>query len=432
MKVIFTGGGTAGHAMVNTVLISRLIESDTEIIYIGSKIGIEKEMIKKYKSVKYCSISTGKLRRYFSIKNITDIFRIIYGFLTALKLLYTEKPNLIYSSGGYVSVPVVWAGFLLRIPIVIRETDYTVGLANKLSLPFADKIYLTFPDTQQYITTRHNLTQSTIIRPELFETETIVFSKKKPLCLVMGGSSGANAINNFIWDNLTNLKDQYDIIHITGKNKSNKNVANTNDYIQYEYIEDMSSMYNIADVIITRSGSNAIIEGLLLGKRMVCIPLSNSISRGEQIANANFAVSHGTAIILPDNFSLTNFREAINSVINMSINTEYISTKGELEREISEHISDINQISKIKIKKETNYMNKKIASIATLFIVMGFGAHIYRLRLPEMIDESGMIISDNLGWIVIGILLILIGSLMLISNILYHQIAIKQKKGSNL
>ena len=147
MKIVFTGGGTAGHAMVNTVLIPYLQKKECKITYVGSKRGMEKAMISEIDNVRYYSISTGKLRRYISFENFTDIFRLGKGIIEAWRILKKEKPQLIYSSGGYVSVPVVWAAFLLRIPVILRETDYSAGLANKLCIPFAKKLYVTFPDS---------------------------------------------------------------------------------------------------------------------------------------------------------------------------------------------------------------------------------------------------------------------------------------------
>lgn len=292
MKIVFTGGGTAGHAMVNTVLIPYLQKKECKITYVGSKRGMEKAMISEIDNVRYYSISTGKLRRYISFENFTDIFRLGKGIIEAWRILKKEKPQLIYSSGGYVSVPVVWAAFLLRIPVILRETDYSAGLANKLCIPFAKKLYVTFPDSQKEIKNITCLNGGMIIRPQLFNMDNYsatYINLKKPLCLIMGGSAGSANINNIVWDNIDILTEYYSIIHICGKDKYNSKIVDTDSYQQLEFAKDMSMFYQMADVVITRSGSNAIAEGLLMGKRMVCIPLSTSASRGEQMLNAKFA-----------------------------------------------------------------------------------------------------------------------------------------------
>lgn len=349
MRIVFTGGGTAGHAMVNTILIPYLQKKECKITYIGSKSGMEKSMISKFEDVRYYGISTGKLRRYLSFKNFTDLFRIGKGILEAWKILKRERPQLIYSSGGYVSVPVVWASYLLKIPVILRETDYSAGLANRLCIPFAKELYVTFPDTQKTIKNITCLNDGMIIRPQLFEIDdssTTYLDLKKPLCLVMGGSGGSANINRMIWENIDILTKQYSIIHICGKGNYNSKIVDTDSYQQLEFIQDIGMFYQIADVVVTRSGSNAIIEGLLLGKRMVCIPLSSSASRGEQMLNAKFAKKNGTAVIIDDKeCDISVLLKALQAVLTLPENHSYKITKKKLLERIQNHVNGIYQIA---------------------------------------------------------------------------------------
>ena len=356
MKIIFTGGGTAGHAMVNTVLIPYLQAKECKTVYIGSKNGMEKKMIEKLPDVPYYAISTGKFRRYSSLKNLTDIFRIARGVFDALKIIKQEKPQLIYSSGGYVSVPVVWAAYILKVPVIIRETDYSPGLANRLCMPFAQKVFVTFPDTAEKIKKSCFVDEGMIIRPQLFDEpqfSTTFINMKKPICLVVGGSSGATNINNVIWDNIAILSQKYSIIHICGKGKYNAEIADTDSYQQMEYVEDIGVFYHIADVVITRSGSNAIIEGLLLGKRMICVPLSSNVSRGEQLLNAQFAEKNGTAVIMNDEqFNIENLMQALHTVLTKEVQPLYRITKAKLIKRIEKHSDTIYNLAFKQFKQD--------------------------------------------------------------------------------
>lgn len=342
MKVAFTGGGTAGHAVVNTTLIPFIQQEKIETIYIGSKNGIERNMIHSMKNVNYFAIQSGKLRRYFSLKNVTDIFRILIAFFQAYKILGKEKVSLVYSSGGYVAVPVVWAAYLQGIPVILRETDYSIGLANRLCIPCSKDLFVTFFETDgtDYEITLHN--KGMIIRPELLREDKVVSpiaSEEKPVCLIIGGSSGAEKLNFAIWKNLSELTEKYSIIHITGKGKMNKRIENTYNYQQVEFINQMGPCYAKADIVITRSGSNAIAECLLLGKRMICVPLSSTQSRGEQTLNAEFAQKYGNAVIV-DNNELTKetLLLALSEIKNQPLNDLYKIEEEELIERINEHV----------------------------------------------------------------------------------------------
>lgn len=356
MKIIFTGGGTAGHAMVNTILIPYLQKKECKISYIGSTSGMEKTMVYNLKNVTYYGISTGKLRRYFSLKNVTDIVRILKGLFQSYKILRMEKPQLIYSSGGYVSVPVVWAAYLHKIPVVLRETDYSIGLANKLCIPFAKEMYVTFPDTKKESSNICCSDESMIIRPELYDIENFLYChnrSQKPICLVIGGSSGAKNINEVIWNNLYKLTKKYYIIHLCGKGNYNVNFPDTDSYQQIEFVNDMGAFYQLAEVVVTRSGSNAIMEGLLLGKRMVCVPLSSSFSRGEQMLNAKYAKCHGTALIVSDaELNISSLINAIDKVLRKKPNNFYKIEKSKLITRIECHSQTIYEIAYKKLQDD--------------------------------------------------------------------------------
>lgn len=316
--IILTGGGTAGHVMVNLILIPHLLQSGYRIIYIGSHNGIEKELLSKIPEVDYYSISTGKLRRYFSLENFKDPFKVIKGIFEALHIIYKYKPHLIFSAGGFVSVPVVIAGWISRVPIIIRETDYTCGLANRIALRFAHQVCVTFPDTLKELPSYKRQYYGPIIRPELLKGDYSIgltltqFTGKKPIILVMGGSQGSHSTNQLIRTVLPELLSQFDIIHICGKGNVDESKS-TSGYIQYEFVsEELTHLYAISDLIITRSGSNALFEGLLLKKPLLLLPLSKKYSRGDQILNAKYACSKGCAkIILEEDLTAIQLVEEI-------------------------------------------------------------------------------------------------------------------------
>lgn len=358
MKIVFTGGGTAGHVMVNRILIPYIqqIDSSCRVIYIGSHTGMEKDLVKDLPDVRFFSISTGKLRRYFSTENFKDIFRIAKGFLEAIKILKSEKPQLVYAGGGYVVVPVVWAARFLRIPVLLRETDYTIGLANRLCLRFAKEIFVTFPDTQKQV--RHTVSSfpGMIIRPELYD----IFTKKDlqlptdhPVCLILGGSLGAMRINQAVWDGLKDLTAFYTVIHVCGRNNKNPHIPDSPRYHQIEFTSEIGQYLSVADVVVTRCGSNATVEGLSLGKHLVCVPITSRSSRGEQEQNAAFAVKNGNAVFLPESELNTEILLAkIHDAINKDIQCPYHSTQAEMLERIKHHVANIYQVASEQLEKD--------------------------------------------------------------------------------
>ncbi len=301
-KIAFTGGGTVGHVSVNLSLIPTALSQGYEALYIGSKNGIEREMIEsQLPEIKYYPISSGKLRRYISLENAKDVFKVLKGILDARKVLKKEKPDLLFSKGGFVSVPVVIAAKSLNIPTIIHESDLTPGLANKIALKFAKKIYTTFEETLNYLPKEKADFIGATIREDLKNGnahngyQLTGFNENKKVLLVMGGSLGSKKLNSIIRENLDALLQQYQVIHLTGKGLKDDQVKKSG-YIQYEFVkEDLTDLLAITDTVISRAGSNAIYEFLTLRIPMLLVPLGLDQSRGDQIDNANHFADKGYA-----------------------------------------------------------------------------------------------------------------------------------------
>ncbi|WP_250278408.1 undecaprenyldiphospho-muramoylpentapeptide beta-N-acetylglucosaminyltransferase [[Clostridium] colinum] len=302
-KIVLTGGGTAGHVNPNIALIPFLKEKGYHISYIGSKDGIEKTLIKPL-DIDYYEISTGKLRRYLDFKNITDSFRVTKGVTDATSIIKKIKPNIIFSKGGFVSVPVVIGGYFNKVPIIIHESDISPGLANKISIPFAKKVCTTFPEALENIPKNKAILTGTPIRVELFEgskdqgLKICNFKNNKPIILVMGGSLGSVKINTILRECLDVLLKDFNIIHLCGKNNVDRSI-NKEGYYQIEYATDeLKHFLAVSNLVVSRAGSNAICEFLALKKPNLLIPLSKNASRGDQILNANSFKKQGFSNVL--------------------------------------------------------------------------------------------------------------------------------------
>lgn len=290
--IVLTGGGTAGHVTPNLALLPRLKEEGYEISYIGSYHGIEKGLIEAA-GIKYYGISSGKLRRYFDIKNFSDPIKVGKGYLEARKLLKKLKPDVIFSKGGFVTVPVVLAAKHKHIPCIIHESDITPGLANKICIPAATKVCANFPETMRYLPEGKAVLTGTPIRKELFSGSRLAglefcgFTANKPVIMIIGGSTGAAALNEAVRNLLPTLLRDYQIIHLCGKGKLAEEYENIPGYRQYEYIsKELKDLLAAADLVISRAGANSICELLALRKPHILIPLSAAASRGDQILNA--------------------------------------------------------------------------------------------------------------------------------------------------
>lgn len=305
-KIVLTGGGTAGHVTPNIALIPALKKAGYDIEYIGSYEGIEKKLIEDI-NIPYHPISSGKLRRYFDPKNFTDPFKVIKGYFQASKLIKKIKPDIVFSKGGFVSVPVVLAAKRRHVPAIIHESDITPGLANKICIPCATKICANFPETINHLPEGKAVLTGSPIRDELFHGDKIKgldfcgFSSNKPVIMIMGGSLGSVALNNAVRSILPELLKDFQIIHLCGKGKTDTSLNNTKGYVQYEYIKDeLRDLLSCANLVISRAGANAICELLALKKPNILIPLSAASSRGDQILNANSFKKQGFSYVLEE------------------------------------------------------------------------------------------------------------------------------------
>lgn len=305
-KIVLTGGGTAGHVTPNIALLPRLKELGYEVSYIGSYDGIEKKLITDF-NIPYYGIATGKFRRYLDIKNLTDPFRVIKGFGEARKYLKKIKPDIVFSKGGFVSVPVVRAAATLHIPCIIHESDMTPGLANKICIPAAKKICCNFPETVSMLPKDKAVLTGSPIREELLKGDKIAaldmcgFTANKPVIMVIGGSLGAASINQSVREALPGLLEDFQVVHICGKDKIDNMLLHTAGYVQFEYVkEELKDIFAMADIVISRAGANSICELLALKKPNILVPLSANSSRGDQILNAGSFESQGYSMVIND------------------------------------------------------------------------------------------------------------------------------------
>ena len=304
--IVLTGGGTAGHVTPNIALIPTLKAAGYQISYIGSYEGIERKLIEEM-GIPYYGISSGKLRRYFDPKNFSDPFRVLKGFHEAKKLLKKLKPDVVFSKGGFVTVPVVIAAKRCKIPAIIHESDMTPGLANKLCIPSAVKVCCNFPETVSSLPADKAVLTGTPIRQELMKGDKEAgrqfcgFTSDKPVLRVIGGSLGAASVNDHIRKILPELLKAFQVIHLCGKGKMDETLKGTEGYVQYEYIkEELPDLFALSDVVISRAGANAICEISALHKPNLLIPLSANASRGDQILNARSFEKQGFSMVLEE------------------------------------------------------------------------------------------------------------------------------------
>ncbi len=305
-RIILTGGGTAGHVTPNIALVPQLRELGFDIQYIGSYDGIEKKLIEEM-DISYHGIASGKLRRYFDLKNFSDPFRVAKGFFQAKKLLKQLNPDVIFSKGGFVTVPVVQAAKTLHIPVIIHESDMTPGLANRLAIPAASKVCCNFPETISHLPEGKAVVTGCPIRAELRSGNRLEalkfcgFPADKPVLLIIGGSLGSVAVNTAIRNILPQLLKSFQIVHLCGKGNVEESLKDTAGYIQFEYIKnELADLFALADIVVSRAGANAICELLELRKPALLIPLSAAASRGDQILNAKSFKKQGFSDVLEE------------------------------------------------------------------------------------------------------------------------------------
>ena len=340
-RIVLTGGGTAGHVTPNIALLPALTKEGFDIHYIGSYDGIERKLIEEL-GIPYYGISSGKLRRYFDPKNFSDPFKVIKGMFEANSLLKKLKPNVVFSKGGFVTVPVVLAAKRRGVPAIIHESDMTPGLANKICISSAKKVCANFPETVKYLPEGKAILTGTPIRQELFSGNKLAgldfcgFTANKPVILVIGGSTGSVVVNEAVRKVLPTLLKQYQVIHLCGKDKADPEFINLPGYIQFEYIKkELSDLLDAADIVISRAGANAICELLALRKPNILIPLSAASSRGDQILNAESFERQGFSYVLKEE-ALTpdSLLEAVHTVYNSRMTYIDAMSKSKLNNSI--------------------------------------------------------------------------------------------------
>ncbi len=317
-KIVLTGGGTLGHVTPHLALIPHLQESGYEIHYIGTEKGMERDKMASVPGVTYHAVKSGKLRRYFSWQNFTDPFRVIAGAFQASHVIGKIKPDVVFSKGGFVAVPVVFGAWVHHVPVLCHESDLTPGLANKLCKPFARKIATTFPECAAALGTKAEMT-GTPLRPELFCGSRVKglallhFDGTKPILLMMGGSSGAQAVNKALREALPQLTEQFDVAHICGKGNLDASLEGTAGYTQVEFLDaDLPDVLAAADLVLSRAGSNALCEFQALDKPLLLVPYPKGASRGDQILNAQSYEKRGLCrVLLQENMTADTLAEAL-------------------------------------------------------------------------------------------------------------------------
>ena len=333
LSIVFTGGGTAGHVTPNLALIKEFKAEGWNINYIGSAEGIEKGMIQNV-GIPFHAVSSGKLRRYFSLKNLLDPFKIVAGIVQSFFLFHKLKPDVVFSKGGFVAFPVVVGAWLNRIPVVAHESDMTPGLANRLSFPFVNKICLTFEAGKKHFKRQDKIeVTGTPIREQLFVgsrskgLEMCGFNNEKPCLMVIGGSLGAGSINQSVRDALGQLTEQFQVIHLCGKGKIDPSLNHIGGYRQFEYAnEELADLFAAASVVISRAGANSLYEILALGKPHILIPISAMVSRGDQIQNARYFQGLGISVVIQD--------QALNAETLLAALQDVINNKNDIDKKI--------------------------------------------------------------------------------------------------
>lgn len=343
-RIFFTGGGTAGHVTPNIALIERMLEQGWDVHYIGSSGGIEESIVADL-PIKFHAIATGKLRRYFSWQNFLDPLKILYGLMQSLWLCLRLRPSIVFSKGGFVAVPIVVGAWLCRIPVIAHESDITPGLANKLCFPFVRHVCVNFQETEKYLggasvePSDKNaasgvpkvIVTGSPVRKALLEGNAergrafLGFSHTRPILLVFGGSLGAKAINEWVWDSLSDLLAHYQIVHIVGEGNINASAASgleaekesLQGYCQKEFLQsEFGDVLKASNLVLSRAGANSIYELLLMRKPHILVPLTARVSRGDQIINAQIFEAKGMSrMVEEDMLASTNIVQVIENAI---------------------------------------------------------------------------------------------------------------------
>ena len=311
-RIVFTGGGTAGHIFPGLAVAEALSEN-YEIIWLGSSNGKDAKFVSNLPSVRFIAIPSGKYRRYFSLLNFVDFFKIITSFFVSFFILLKLKPVLLFSKGGFVSTPPCFVARILGIPVITHECDVSPGLATRLNAKVADKVLVSYPETINFFAKKEkvlytgNPVRSVFYRANGKSTSSFLGeTPKKPILLVLGGSLGASQINDLIYENIEELLKYFFVVHQTGEASIEKAKdvlrglkENAECYRPYSFISDeLPDLVCSSYVVVSRSGANTIWELATLGKPMVLIPLEQGSSRGDQVENAEFFANAEAAVVL--------------------------------------------------------------------------------------------------------------------------------------
>lgn len=317
--VLVTGGGSGGHVLPTLPVIENLLARDVEVHFVGTTTGFEESLLapliasgeaaagaskRKGKAV-YHGIATGKLRRYLSLANLADCFRVPLGVWQAWGLIGRVRPDVVFSKGGFVSFPVVLSAWLRRVPVVAHESDLTAGLANRLAAPFVTSLCVNF--NANGTGKRRVVTTGTPLRADLRQGDgargraRLGVNNDKPLLLIVGGSLGAARLNEVVRDALAALLETYVVVHVCGPGKLDSARADIPGYVQLEYVDaGWGDVIAAADLVVSRAGAGALYEWLALGKPHLLVPLSKQTSRGDQIENAAFAKAQGWSLVIEE------------------------------------------------------------------------------------------------------------------------------------
>ena len=317
-KIVLTGGGTLGHVTPHLALIPHLRKAGYEIHYIGTEKGMEAEKMASVPGVTYHAVKSGKLRRYFSWQNFTDPFRVIAGAFQSAHIIGRLKPDIVFSKGGFVAVPVVFGAWVHHVPVVCHESDLTPGLANKLCKPFAKRLATSFPVCAKALGSKAEMT-GTPLRPELFSgsrakgLSLLHFDGAKPVLLMMGGSSGAQSVNKALRGALPRLTKTFDVAHICGRGNLDESLCGVPGYTQVEFLDtDLPDVLAATDLVLSRAGSNALCEFQALDKPMLLVPYPKGASRGDQILNAQSLEKRGLChVLLQENMTPQTLTDAL-------------------------------------------------------------------------------------------------------------------------
>ena len=319
-KIVFTGGGTVGHVTLNLLLIPKFVKEGWQVHYLGDKHGIEYQEIQKSGlDVTFHSVATGKLRRYFSWQNLLDGFKVVWGIFQSLGIMLKVRPQALFSKGGFVSVPPVIAARLSGVPVYVHESDLSIGLANKIAYKCATKMYATFEQSSSLTKIEHvgavtKVGNQESVLPQELEEIRQYFDKELPTLLFVGGSAGAKVFNDFVSQNQAALTERYNIINLTGDESLD---VLSDCLFRRAYVTNLyQPLMDLADVVVTRGGSNTIFELLAMAKLHIIVPLGREASRGDQIENADYFVKKGYAKQLAEEqLDMSNLQTALDDLL---------------------------------------------------------------------------------------------------------------------